>query len=92
MYTKHIDSIHPTHLLHSFLLPSPFPLVPTLRQDLFNLPVLHFYNCILIVQGGFTMVFHTCIYWTLIRWTPSITYSFSITLPLFNSLQCISLC
>jgi hypothetical protein len=40
---------------------------------------LSFLKCILIVQKGFAMVFHTCICYTLIRST-LITYSFSISL------------
>jgi hypothetical protein len=34
----------------------------------------------IVVQGGVAMVFHTGIYYTLIRLTPSIAYSFSIIL------------
>jgi hypothetical protein len=36
------------------------------------------FKWILIIQGSFALVFQICIYHTLIRLTPSITYSFSI--------------
>jgi hypothetical protein len=54
---------------------SPLPLVPTLREDLFYLPVLHFLKCVLIAQGSSTLVSQTC----LIRLT-CVTYSFSTCL------------
>jgi hypothetical protein len=63
-------------LLHPLHLPSPNPLLPTPKQDLFYLPV-HF-KCVLIVQRSFAVVFHTYMYYTLIRLTLSMTLFFSI--------------
>jgi hypothetical protein len=48
-------------LLLSLYLPSYFPLVTTHGQDLCYLAVLHFLNCIVLVQGFFALVFHICI-------------------------------
>jgi hypothetical protein len=79
-YTKYIDHICPSS-------PFPFtlPLVPTHGQDQFYLPALHFFKWLMIVQGVFTMVFHKCKHYTLIRLTPCIIYSFSITLQPYYS-------
>jgi hypothetical protein len=72
-------------------MPTPFPLVLTHVKDLFYLPVLHYLMCVLIVQRGSTLIFHTCIYCAVIRWTP-ITYSSLLPWSPLNSLQCIVLC
>jgi hypothetical protein len=79
-------------LLHLVCLPLLLLLELTPRYDLFYLPAFHFLKCILIVQGHFTLVFHTCIFHKLIRLTPFIIYFLCHPDPLlFNSLQCISL-
>jgi hypothetical protein len=46
----------------------------------FYLPDLHFFKYVLIVQGGFTLVFHTSMIHTSIRLTLSIAYSSLIAL------------
>jgi hypothetical protein len=84
MKTKYI---HYIHLPSPSLLILPLLLVPTPGKDLFYHPVLHFFKCVLIVQRGFAMIFHTCIYHALIKLSPYIC-----TAPLlFSSLQCIAL-
>jgi hypothetical protein len=52
-------------------------LVPTPGKDLFYPSVLNFFfKCILIVQGGFTLVLQACIYRALVKLTTSlITFS-----------------
>jgi hypothetical protein len=61
-----------------FYFPFPFPLVPFhIKQDLFYLLILHFLKCILIVKWGSAMV---CVYCSLIKLTPFVIYSFSITM------------
>jgi hypothetical protein len=45
------------------------------------------FKYILIAQGDFTLVFHTCIYRTLIRLTPSITFSLSHCSPIIQQLS-----
>jgi hypothetical protein len=69
--------------MHHIYPPSPsvyplclcLPVVFTPRQDLFYLPDFHLLKCILIVQEGFILAFHTCVSCTLIRSIISITYS-----------------
>jgi hypothetical protein len=74
---------HPPHL------PSPLPLVITPRENLFYTPVLNFLKCILVIQGDFTLILHTCLYCILIRLTPFINYPFSITLiPYYSIIFC----
>jgi hypothetical protein len=46
---------------------TPLPWVPTARKDLFYLPALQFFKCVLIVQGRFTLVLQACIYCALIK-------------------------
>jgi hypothetical protein len=43
------------------------------------------FKCMLIVQGSFTLVFHTYVNWDLIRLASSITYFFSITMLPYHS-------
>lgn len=77
--------------LDPLLLTFTILLVPSPEQDLFYLPILHFLKHILIVKGIFALVFQTWIYRALIRLTPSITYSFSVTRsPVVQSLQCMA--
>jgi hypothetical protein len=58
----HIQSISTIFvLLHPLHVPSSLPLMPTPGQDLFYLPVLRVFKGILIIQGVFALVFHTCI-------------------------------
>jgi hypothetical protein len=64
-YTKSIHHIHPPS---PSLFTTSLPVVPTSRQDLF-------YLCILVVQGGFTLVFYTCIDHILIGLIFSMTLS-----------------
>jgi hypothetical protein len=72
----HIYKLHWPYLpSFTLFVPLPFPLASSPRQCLFYFCVLHFLKCILI--KGFTLVFHTCIYYALIRLIPSIPY-FSI--------------
>jgi hypothetical protein len=68
MYTKCINHIHPLSS-SSFTLHQPTCTYPWAG------PVLHV-EC----SREVAMVFHTCIYYTLIRLNTSITYSFSIAL------------
>jgi hypothetical protein len=89
LFSYTIYNTHPPYL-PSFTLPLPTGTHP--QTDLFYLPVLHFFKCMLIVQEDFTLIFHTCIYHTLIRLTSSITYSFSITLVTCYSLTFSALC
>jgi hypothetical protein len=56
-------------LLHPLHFASLLSLVPTPGQDLFYLPVLHLSRCMLIIQGFFPLLFHTCVICTLIRLT-----------------------
>jgi hypothetical protein len=51
--------IHPPYLPSLFIL--PFLLVPIPRQDPFYLPILHFFKCILTIQGGIALVFQMCL-------------------------------
>jgi hypothetical protein len=88
--------MHPKYNHHIFpILPFlfTFPLVPNPTQDLLDFPVLHFFKCILIVQGGFHFgISHMYMYCSLIRLTTYITYSLSsFFILLFNSFQSISL-
>jgi hypothetical protein len=69
---KVIDHIHPLYIYSS---PPWYPL-PDRNNLTFLSIIFYIFKCILIVQGGFTVVFHTCIYYTLIRLTPSIIYLF----------------
>jgi hypothetical protein len=48
-----------------------------LEEVYFYLPILHFFKYMLIVQEVFALLFHTCIYHTLIILTVSIAYGFS---------------
>jgi hypothetical protein len=57
---------------------------PTPRLGLFYLSVLHFFKCILIVQGGFTLVFQTCLCLTLIRLSPHYLLFFTL-LPYYST-------
>jgi hypothetical protein len=59
---------------------SPFTLPLPLDRTYFTFLSFIFLKCILTDKWGFAIVFHTCLYHTLIRLTPSIIYSFSITL------------
>jgi hypothetical protein len=63
-------------------------MVPTPRQDHFCLLVFHFLKCILVVQGGFALVSHTCIYCTSTKLTPSITLSLSLCYLTFKTIKC----
>jgi hypothetical protein len=77
--------------LHPLHLPSPVLLL-TYAHIGRVLPFCpSFFKCILIVTGCFTLVFHMCIYHTLISFIPSITYSFYSVLLLFTSSECILL-
>jgi hypothetical protein len=79
MDTKHIHHIHP---------PSPFPCDPSPHwyppQEKIYFSLLHFIfliQCILIVQGGFTLVLQVCVYCVFeINSAPSITHSLSTTM------------
>jgi hypothetical protein len=76
MYTKCINlSVYP----------SPSHWYPFLDRTCFT-----FLSFILIVQGGFALIFHTCIYCTLISLTLSVIYCPAHLV--FNSFQCILLC
>jgi hypothetical protein len=70
-------------LLHLSVHPSPLPEYPLQTG-----PVLHywpsFFKCIFIVQRGFTVVFHTWIWRTSIRLSPSISLSLSLH-PLYST-------
>jgi hypothetical protein len=64
----------------TFALLYPFLILPPTSTYPWTGPVLpswlSFFKCILIVQGGFTLIFHTCnISHTLIRLTPTTTFS-----------------
>jgi hypothetical protein len=61
IYTKYLTIITLLHPLH---LPSP-----PLNRPCFTF-LFFIFKCILIVQRGFALVFHTCIYCTLLRLTP----------------------
>jgi hypothetical protein len=81
MSTKYIHHIH-----HLSLSPYALP-PPILRKDLFYFPVFNILNCILIVQGGFTLVFQTCVYHASIRLTPyCLTLSVSSCFPVIQQL------
>jgi hypothetical protein len=62
MYTKYTDHIHlPSS--SPFTLSHTGPVLPSCPS---------FFKYILIVQGDFILVFHTCVYHTVVRLTPSI--------------------
>jgi hypothetical protein len=81
-YTKYI---YQSSLSFTLSIALPLSLLPTLRQDLFYLLVLHFLKCKLIVNEDIFCISHLCVYWTLIRLTPSVTYSVFIALLPYNS-------
>jgi hypothetical protein len=87
----HVYKVHQTYSQSS---PSLFTLSPPASTHSWSGLVSHSYpsflNCILIVQRGFSVLFHPCIYRSLIRLTPSITLFFYPSCPLlFNSFQFI---
>jgi hypothetical protein len=79
MDTKHI---HQIHLHSSFPCAHPLPLISIPEKIYLPLLPFSFLNCVLIVQGGFTLVHQVCIYRALIKLTPShlVTSSFSIAM------------
>jgi hypothetical protein len=89
MNTKYI---HHIHSLFHFLMPSPLPLVPTPRKDLFYPPVLPFFlKCVLIVQGVFTLVLQVCLYCAFMNWPPplcSLLILYHHASLIFNSSLC----
>jgi hypothetical protein len=77
-------------LIHPFLMPSPSHWYSSL-ENMFYLPSFIFLKCILIVQGGFTLAFQTCIYHAVIRLNPLhyLLFLYYHAPLLFRSLQCI---
>jgi hypothetical protein len=75
-----------TKYFHHIHLHSPFPcahlplMVPTPAKDLFYSTALHFFKCLLIVQGGFAFVLQACTYCALIKLTLPITFSLPSTM------------
>jgi hypothetical protein len=72
-------------LLLPLFLPSSLLLVP--KQDLFYLPVLHFFKCILIVQRDLPWY----LYCNQIKPLYYLLFLYCSATRLFNSFQCISL-
>jgi hypothetical protein len=59
------------------------------RKGLFYPLVLHFLKCLLIVQGGFTLVLQTSIYHALIKLSPChLLFLYHHAPLIFNILQC----
>jgi hypothetical protein len=83
--TKGIQYIHPLSL-------SLFTLLSSTSTHSWTRPVLHFFKCVLTVQGGFALVFHTCPYHSLIRLPRYyLLFLHHPALLLVNSSQCIPL-
>jgi hypothetical protein len=68
------------HHIHSFLMPTPLPLVPTPRNDLFYSSVLHFLKVYIDGSRGFHLSISDMHIYCYNQINASITHSFSITM------------